>query len=213
MAQTIVVRRLREPASGARLLLLVIVAAAAHPQQIEPTPQFLGWRGETPILEIANSVVNYWSLARETKLQRLKTSKIPANLQSGQVLVADYVPVKENAIVLDVEADRAEAKAMDRALELASERPARQDIRFPDVHLTLKIRLGGKLIWTRRRVFNASPGEAGYEYSTPKLRFAVLSPSRSSLLIELNGSSGSQFNLIRTKAAGSSYAEILSPKK
>src|SRR3954449_12060572 len=100
-------------------LKLFLAAAASHAQRFDPAPRFVGWQGERAILKIDDSGASYCSLGRDANMRRLKSASPPAHLRPGHTLVADYAPLGKDVVVLEVEANRADAQAMDRALEAA----------------------------------------------------------------------------------------------
>ena len=182
----------------------------AKQQHAAPTlglgAQFLGWHGETAFFREETyrpdgaSRIAYYAMDPGSSVTAIPAPKIgePGGPQPGTVLLADYIPAPgERATVFQFEADPKEEAALGSAIEKWTEEGSGKAQRFPFVHTTLVVTLvrAGKeeAVWRQKRDLTATPGEGGYTYDPPRLRFAALSPAGSTLLVELVNGAGSEF--------------------
>jgi hypothetical protein len=175
-------------------------ASPADSALLGSATMFLGWRGESAVLlrednfENGRTKVSYWNLRPDSRMIRLSRADRPLNLPRGSVLVSDYSSASnEPRVVFQFDADPNEVQALERALAAWLERSDGKRQSFPQIHATLRILLGEHDVWVKKRTLGVSAGEAGYEYKPPQLRFATVSPTKSTLLVELTGSDGSEF--------------------
>jgi hypothetical protein len=168
--------------------------------------QFVGWRGETALFREDTyrpdrpSTVKYYGMDPAAVVMAIPESKVvgSAAVAPGTVLLADYVPTKgERAVTFHLGADLKEEAALQSAIREWLDEGTGKSRRFPSVHADLIVKLVGgdteEIVWRQRRILTASAGEGGYVYDPPRLRFAVLSPAGSTLLIELVNGAGSEF--------------------
>jgi hypothetical protein len=180
--------------------------AAPRVATLGPGAEFLGWRGETAVFREESyrpngpSRVAYYVTDPSSIISAISkpVSGEPTGLQPGTVLLGDYVPANgELAATFQLEADAQEVAALGSAIVKWSEEGSGKTQRFPLVHATLVVTLlragKGEAVWRQRRDLTATAGEGGYVYDPPRLRFAVLSPAGSTLLVELVNGAGSEF--------------------
>ena len=188
-------------------------AAPGKQQPVRPAPtlgpkaEFLGWQGETALFReetygrSSTPKVAYYALTSGSRVLAIPPPKSsgPTNSQPGRVLLADYYisAPGEAAPVFQFDADPKEVDALGSAIAKWIEEGTGKLQTFPIVHATLAVTLvrEGKeeTVWRQRRDLTATAGEAGYVYDPPRLRFAVISPEGSTLLIELVNDAGSEF--------------------
>jgi len=180
--------------------------AASRCPMLGPGAQFIGWRGETALFreetyrQNGASRITYYAMDPRSRATAIPKSRIGqlAGSVSGTVLLADYIPVPgETAVVFRLEADPQEVDALQSAIQTWLEQGSGKAQSFPLVHAELIVKLvqvGKKdTVWRQRRDLTATTGEGGYVYDPPRLRFAVLSPAESTLLVELVNGVGSEF--------------------
>lgn len=175
--------------------------------QLGPNAEFLGWQGETALFREEthfqnrkSKVVAYYAMSSGSRVAAILPPKTagPTRLNPGEVLLADYIPAPGGrAIVFHLDADSKEVAALGSAIAKWSDEGTGKPQSFPVVHAALVVTFvrEGKeeTVWRQRRDLTATAGEAGYVYDPPRLRFAVISPAGSTLLIELVNGAGSEF--------------------
>jgi len=179
---------------------------AQRSPQLGPHAEFLGWDGETALfreetqLQNSKSKTAYYALHSGSRLAAIPQPKTAGStkLKPGRVLLSDYIPSQGDiAIAFRLDTDDQEVAALGSAIANWSDRGTGKRQSFPIVHATLGITLQregeGETVLRQRRNLTATAGEGGYVYDPPRLRFAVLSPAGSTLLIELVNGAGSEF--------------------
>jgi hypothetical protein len=171
-----------------------------------PEAEFLSWQGETALFReetygrSSTPKVAYYALTSGSRVLTIPPPKSggPTESKPGRVLLADYIPTTgETAPVFHLDADPKEVDALGSAIAKWIEEGTGKLQTFPIVHATLAVTLDREgleeTVWKQRRNFTATAGEAGYVYDPPRLRFAVISPAGSTLLIELVNDARSEF--------------------
>jgi hypothetical protein len=204
---------------GIKLVCLMAWAAMAVAQTAPPPSQqprhelgphsaFLGWQGETALFreetdtEAGSPKAAYYAMRRGSNLTvrvPAKTARsLTAKLLPGRILLSDYNPTPgDTTVSFHLDEDPAEVDALGAAIAKWSEEGQGKPHSFPVVHATLLVKFvrngQEEIVWRQQRQLSASAGEGGYVYDPPRLRFAVMSPEESTLLIELVTGSGSEF--------------------
>jgi len=173
--------------------------------ELGPNAEFIGWEGETALFreetqsQDSKSKVAYYEMRSGSRVVSILAPKTSGSqLSPGSMLLSDYIPAPGGtAVVFHLDADPKEVDALGAAIAKWSEEGTGKTQKFPVVHATLDVGIvregNQKTVWRRRRDLTATPGEAGYVYDPPRLRFAVISPAGSTLLIELVNGAGSEF--------------------
>lgn len=182
---------------------------ARRAPELGPKAEFLGWDGERAVfreeteLPTGKSGIAYYAWSKAARLKVIPQPKkaAPAKFQPGAVLLSDFTSAPgSRSIAFRLHANPEEVAALGSAIAKWTEEGTGKRRSFPFVHATLIVGLtkDGKeeIVWKKRRDLTATPGEAGYVYDPPRLRFAAISPAGSTLLIELVNSAGSEFVLI-----------------
>src|SRR5205085_6795919 len=177
--------------------------AARRSPQLGPNAEFLGWQGETALFREEShfrgrkSKVAYYAMPSGSRIAPILPSRTtgPTGLIPGEVLLSDYIPAPGRmAIVFHLDADDKAVAALGSAIAKLSDEGTGKPQSFPVVHATLTVALvregREETVWRQRRDLTATTGEAGYVYDPQRLRFAVISPAGSTLLIELVNGAG-----------------------
>ncbi|MBC7928102.1 MAG: hypothetical protein H7039_20855 [Bryobacteraceae bacterium] len=174
------------------------------PEQIGFSNEFVGWRGESAVFRreryLSSGQMQTSSYALGVRGRSTAPGSKTWKLYPGTILLQDYTASESSPskISFELDADPARIRALEEEMTRWSEQEApKLPASFPQVPAALRILLedqGSKrVVWEQKRKLTASPGENGFRFEPPRLRFAALSKSGATLLVELISSEGSEF--------------------
>jgi hypothetical protein len=175
---------------------------------------FVGWRGEAPVirqedvLKSGGLLISFYTPGAGGRKAAVLTPPVtqgetqpdPAGLAKGTLLVLDYQSMTANPkIIFELNADGEKVRALETAIQNWT--PG-NPVSLPEVPATLKILRSSPgesqhtVLWRASRKLSAYPGESGYVYTPPDLKFAYLSPTGGRLLAVITQNDGLEYVVI-----------------